>query len=107
MRANKHDRVFRRTVEDLLAICPVKYPVSVRRCKMANDDFGDADFRKGKYHIRINRDLDPDFQIWVLVHEYAHCLSWNVIHDRTSEHGPYFGVAYAEAYNAAFPKADQ
>lgn len=96
---------FRKQVETLRVLCPVKN-VEVRRCKLPSGQQGDAgyDKKKRRYTIRINNALHIDFQIWVLIHEWAHCMTWTVTHDRHDFHGAHFGVAYSEAYTAVFGK---
>lgn len=92
-------------IEALRVLCPTEHPVEVRRVKMSPDDFGYAEFvSKGRKHfkVRINSTLPADFQLWVLIHEWAHCMTWNICHRRHDDHGAHFGVAYSEAYNAIY-----
>lgn len=92
--------------DSLRVLCPTHYPVKVRRVDMAPAAFGDAELlgsgNAKHFLIRINKNKDVDFQIWVLVHEWAHCMAWLAYHDRHVDHCPHFGIAYSEAYLAVY-----
>lgn len=45
--------------------------------------------------IEINNTLSEDMAIQMLIHEFAHVLTWNA---PEKHHGPIWGVAYAEVY---------
>ena len=94
----------RTAAETLRVLCPTKYPVVIRRVKLT--DHGDCELVKVKrrrtFKIRISSNLDIQFQIWVLVHEWAHAMTWDITHDRHPDHGGHFGIAYAEAYAAIY-----
>lgn len=105
MAAKSNVLALRQAVEILRVICPTQYPVSVRRSKLTKDIHGDAEFiiKGGKrFKIRIKSDVALDFQIWVLIHEWAHCMTWDITHLRHDDHGAHFGVAYSEAYRAIY-----
>lgn len=97
---------FKHALETLRVLCPAAHPVDVRRVQMADCDFGYADLvlsgESPKFRVRINRTLQQDFQIWVLIHEWAHCMTWDLSHSRHDDHGAHFGVAYSEAYQAIY-----
>ena len=98
-------RTIKQTLETLRVLCPTQYPVRVRRTKLPDGIFGDADYiSKGKRHfkIRLCSKLTPEFLVWVLVHEWAHCMTWDLTHSRHDDHGAYFGIAYSEAYQAIY-----
>lgn len=79
------------------------YTVTVRRCKMSADDDGDCRLlRKGALMVRVNKQIPYPFDLEVLVHEYAHALSWDIEHERCVSHSSFWGVAYAECYRAVF-----
>jgi hypothetical protein len=103
--ARESTRTLKQALETLRVLCPTPHPVDVRRVRMADNDFGYADLVTGdkpKFKVRINRALQLDFQIWVLIHEWAHCMTWDLSHSRHDDHGAHFGVAYSEAYNAIY-----
>ena len=105
MAAKETTKTLRSTIEILRVMCPTQYPVVVRRSKLPHNCFGEADLiKKGRRHfkIRLSSRLSVDFLIWVLVHEWAHCMTWDVTHRRHDDHGAFFGIAYAEAYKAIF-----
>lgn len=98
-------KTLREAIDILRVMCPTQYLVTVRRTKMSHDDYGDAELiKKGRRHfkIRLNAQLPIDFLVWVLVHEWAHCMTWEVTHRRHDDHGAFFGIAYSEAYNAIY-----
>lgn len=91
---------FKYALSMLRALCPTERPVMVRRIRLSSGSYGDCERKKKVFLIRVNKDLTPDFQVWVLIHEYAHAMAWPYegIHDH--EHTAHFGVCYARAYNA-------
>jgi hypothetical protein len=93
-------------VAKLRVLCPTRYPVEVRRVRSLGDAFGDCDLavvnRRRRFRIRLLASLDPHFQVWVLVHEWAHAMTWELTHERHSDHGAHFGIAYSEAYTAIY-----
>ena len=76
------------------------------------DNLPDADIavctlleKRGKPHqflIELSRSSLGEMPWWVvreyMIHEYAHCLSWTVEHRNLKDHGPMWGVAYAQVY---------
>ncbi len=97
--------LFRKAIANLRVLCPTDRPVSVRRVQMSPDIKGDASISvrgQRRYNIRINTQYCIDIQIETLVHEWAHCMTWYVTHERQLDHGPHFGIAYAEAYRATY-----
>ena len=88
----------------LRTLCPVyRYEVTVRRCTMPKDCDGyvrpDGDT---KLSVRVNRALETSQAVEVLVHEWAHAMTWDIEHERSWSHSAYWGVAYAEAYRAVY-----
>lgn len=75
-----------------------QFKVSIRRMPMAVD-YGICNLVGGRFYISINRKLCEGGAILCLLHEYGHVLSW---HEDTapSEHGPAFGRAYHEVWEA-------
>ena len=107
MAAKGTTSTLREAIDILRVMCPTQYPVAVRRTRMAKetDDFADVELvMKGRRHfkIRLNAKLPVHFLIWVLVHEWAHCMTWEVTHRRHDDHGAHFGIAYSEAYRAIY-----
>lgn len=98
---------FAEALAALRVLCPTNHPVVVRRTTLpADTSFGDAQLTgkgaKRHYFVRINKDMDPDLQIMILTHEWAHCMIWPIHHDRHPMHGPLLGVAWSEAYRAVY-----
>ena len=95
---------WRQAVDALRSFCPVqKYEVVVRRCKLPAGDEGDC--RKigpKKMMVRVSKEIPQPYCLEVLVHEWAHALSWDIEHERSVSHSAYWGVAYADCYRAVF-----
>lgn len=104
--ANSTTQGLKKALANLKVMCPTKYPVYVRRTKLPDPVFGDAEFTKVKgkpaFKIRLCSTLPFQFQMWVLIHEWAHCMTWDITHDKHGDHGAHFGVAYSEAYKAIY-----
>jgi predicted SprT family Zn-dependent metalloprotease len=56
---------------------------------------GDCQFNKGKFIVRIEKQLPEFYAIEVLAHELAHVLAWDKEGD---VHGPHWGKAYSQVY---------
>ena len=84
----------------LKTLVPLPYPVSVRRAR-TKDAWGDCELKSDppRFHIRISRSIDEGAAIETLVHEWAHARSWL---EHTQDHGPYWGVAFSECYQALY-----
>jgi hypothetical protein len=95
---------FRLEIETLREHCPTLYPVVVRRVSTTSDRYGDCTLKKSKgkphFYVRIDKKLAYKMQVWVLIHEWAHCMVWD---ERHEDHGPHFGICYSSAYSAIFP----
>lgn len=91
-------------VEALRTLCPVwRYEVAVRRCKMPAGDDGDCRQLDGKrLLVRVSKTLEEGVALETLAHEWAHAMTWDIEHERSVSHSPYWGVAYAECYRAVF-----
>ena len=97
------DDEFHKVALKLRGRCPLIWPVSVRRVILA--DWGRCDLvEQGDeyiFRILVSRKLDPDMALLILIHEWAHAVSWS--HDpMVDDHGPEWGVAHARCYSAAF-----
>lgn len=82
---------------------PTEYPVKVRRVPLRDrgeDVHGDCDLIEGKhgryFRIRIDTRLSTEHAFYILLHEWAHALTWDQsdIHD----HGDAWGTTYAELW---------
>lgn len=84
------------TLAELEAEIPLGYPVLLG---LGTSDglWGESwwDDEAGAFRIQIARG-HPVIQRDTLLHEYAHCRVW----ETETDHGPFWGVAYAEAYRA-------
>jgi len=91
------------TIRQLRVLVPPVWSVKVRRVRLA--DFGDCSLvvKVGQapyYSIRVNRELRDDAQIFVLLHEWAHALSWGTESHRVRAHGPEWGIAMSRIWQA-------
>ena len=62
------------------------------------EDWGTCNRVPGRYIIEIDSSLRPCLATRILIHEWAHTLSW----DAEDDHGPAWGVAYSRCYRALF-----
>ena len=81
------------------------HPVSLRRCKLPDDSWGDTSIgkRDGKpvIVVRVSTELPHEAQLFVLVHELAHALQWRpdaAEETRENDHDAEWGVAYARIW---------
>ena len=102
---------FSRVVKQLKLRLPPNRPVTVLASRQLSKKSGDCSIVRGKFQIRVSRDLNESEAIDCLLHEWAHCLSWDVCvgkvakdwsvpdheFDRLS-HGPKWGLAYSKVY---------
>lgn len=54
--------------------------------------------KKKRIEICIDEDLDEDLAVVVLIHEWAHAISWDFSPKPVPDHGPEWGLAYSRAY---------
>jgi hypothetical protein len=107
-----HDRqYFRRVVEHLKQLLPPNRPVFVLTGRHLPRKDGDCSIVGRKFRIRISRELGLSQAVDVLLHEWAHALSWDACVGKTANsrkvsdyeferlaHGPKWGVAYSKVY---------
>lgn len=77
-----------------------KFPgiiVSVRVLKIRSGNCGDTRRNERGFLVRIQKDQPIQVMLDTLVHEFAHCLSFDEW-ESTGEHGPRWGVALSECY---------
>jgi hypothetical protein len=96
-------RMYYKVIKMLRNEMPPKLPVRVRRVKIDNEGYCEKD--ENRFSIRIKKNLKESEAIDVLLHEWAHALSWKASFDRMSYerfcetiHGPEWGVAYSKVY---------
>jgi hypothetical protein len=55
------------------------------------------------YRLRISKhEISTLYEAWeMVVHEYAHALSWSGNHRNLPDHGPLWGIAYSVCYTQA------
>jgi hypothetical protein len=54
--------------------------------------------KKPAFAIQIHSGLTEDEATSVLIHEWAHAISWDMNKTKTPDHGPEWGVAYARVW---------
>ena len=72
-------------------------PVSVKRIKMPKDKWADCDTTKelDGFIIRLERKVSEQYALFFLMHEFAHCLSWD---KQQKDHGISWGIAMSKVY---------
>lgn len=110
--ASKTDRrFFFRIVEQLKVRLPLRRPVVVLVGRQFSKVDGDCSVVGGRFRIRVSRELNESQAIDVLLHEWAHALSWDVCVGKAAKsrsisnheferlaHGPKWGLAYSKVY---------
>ena len=107
---------FQQVVTGLRKLCPTGFPVVVRTCKVPSDIDGLTKRNSKRFVIHLARHLCQDAAVEVLIHEWAHCMAWNLLLDKAADdyaegrlsrqdfervsHNASFGVAYSEAWAA-------
>ena len=102
---------FFRVVEQLKIHLPPCRPVIVLAGRPLSKKDGDCCVVRGKFQIRVSRQLNESEAVDVLMHEWAHALSWEacvgkVAHSRGISdheferlaHGPKWGLAFSRVY---------
>jgi hypothetical protein len=102
---------FRRILAALRSNCTTRLPVTVHVGHVRAGDLGWCRREPRWFSIRLSGRLTQEAAIDVLVHEWAHAMSWDQHLDRMSRspcisaqafeaaaHGPAWGVAYSRAY---------
>jgi hypothetical protein len=72
-----------------------KLPIKVRRVPLKDLD-GCCEKRKSYFLVKINKDLQENHSIDVLIHEIAHVDSWT--NNEDDIHGERWGIAYSRLY---------
>lgn len=93
---SKHFGDFKDAVRFLKKRLPPKHKVSVRRVKLKGDAAADIglDVKKRKFLIRISKSLPNDAAVLILLHEWAHALSWE-----SKNHNIEWATTYSDVYN--------
>ena len=102
---------YRPALRALREECPCLLPVRVRflrttrgtrRCAFAALNAAGAGFNITIFGLSsVGRALTDSELEDVIVHEWAHCRSWTPAVPGDVDHGPAWGLAYAECYRAA------
>ena len=107
-----HDRdYFLRVVEQLKIHLPPSRPVTVLTGRQLSKKDGDCCVVGGKFQIRVSRELNESEAVDVLLHEWAHALSWEACVGKAAKsrsisdyeferlaHGPKWGLAFSRVY---------
>ena len=107
-------RHFQDVVAGLREFCPTAFPVIVRTSHVPENVEGLTKRRHNRFVIHLDRNLSEQSAVSVLLHEWAHCMSWSLKHDRAADefnsgrlpwvdferasHDAGFGVAYSQAW---------
>ena len=98
---------FRKEVKILKEKVKTPYPFSVRimtivddqprNGPLASETYGYCDYssKKKKFNIGISKKLSLAQCLGILIHELAHCISWQ---KEKAHHGKKWGIAYSKIY---------
>lgn len=102
---------FFRVVEQLKIHLPPSRPVTVLTGRQLSKKDGDCCMVRGKFQIRVSRELNESEAVDVLLHEWAHALSWEACVGKAAKsrsisdyeferlaHGPKWGLAFSRVY---------
>ncbi len=92
---------FRGVLAGLREFVPPAFPVSVRIGRVARGTLGTCRRERNRFVITIARDLDEEPAIEVLLHEWAHALSWSLSLDKLSRASDTTREAFEAASNDA------
>jgi hypothetical protein len=75
--------------------------ISIRRLKLREGLDGLCEKKDNKFIIKVNSNLNENYSIDVLIHEFAHAVAW----DKDADiHGPNWGKAYSKVYRVFLEK---
>lgn len=105
---------FQEVAAGLRKWCPTAFPVIIRTGKVSGNADGLTKRNRNRFVIHLDRYLNEKSAVEVLIHEWAHCMAWSLMHDKASDefnagrlawaeferatHDASFGVAYAQAW---------
>lgn len=96
------DREFRELVAEILGRCPppARVRVRFRRVPAADlhGDDGEVSKKGSEFTILVARGLSYSSTLETAIHEYAHVFDWRPHHPFNRDHGPTWGVHYAQVY---------
>ena len=100
--AAKIEATLRDLLKRLRILTPPVWSVKVRRVKLA-DSNGDCELVKPTngdpfFRIRLSDALEPEAMFYVLIHEWAHAISWGSETHRIEAHGPEWGIAMSRIW---------
>ena len=86
----------------LQAVFPTPYPTALKVITLPRGDSGDCTRQGRQFTIRIHNKLLWTSAIEILLHEYAHAMSWPMgkLADHEPDHNDAWGLAYAKLYRA-------
>lgn len=92
------------TPSDFRSLCnhlrkSLELRVHVRTVAKLGNDMGNCRLVGDVYQIRILASLDIYARTMILLHEFAHAVSWHTDNHHTM-HGPEFGKAYSRVWRA-------
>ncbi len=75
---------------------PLRYPVDVRSVALKGA-YGETDFKRGSFIIRINMQKWFPTRVDTILHEWAHAMTWFGA-GHYEDHSDEWGLAYAKIY---------
>ena len=95
-------KLYARQIRNMCGL-PRKVKVSFRQVPISKmgDNFtcGVCDLGEdGRYTITIIDSLSPEHTVDILLHEVSHVIQWETCDPDVEDHGPEFGVIFAEIY---------
>lgn len=94
---------FNRLVKKLEKHFPASHPILIDRCSLENV-YGDCSFHENHYLIRIEKNLDHCASMCILIHEWAHALTWPLSNISYRDHDDLWGVTFAKIWSVIVDK---
>jgi hypothetical protein len=97
--------LWRDALEDLRTECPVQLPVKVSRRALPTTLHGKCTLIEPPggqpyFSIVVEKTLHIDWQLEILMHEWAHALSWFAPPQSNTDHPDEWGLCFARCYRA-------
>lgn len=93
---------WRHALSSLRTLCDPGQKVYVRRVMMSDGYYGDCEKKRGHFNIRLSKAMNFHESLLVLIHEWAHAMSWDLQNRRDPHHDEHWGVCYSRCYRAVF-----
>ena len=100
------DSEFRAKVRHLRTVAPAPRGTRIEARRVPASELGDSAGSCAKvgrvFTVCVRNDLTAQETEDTLIHEWSHALAWRPYHPLSGDHGPDWGVWYAQVYRAFY-----